>query len=75
MRALKYFNETIYISATGSIYGERQVGEYMYQVIHYNTHKLVNSGSLFTEEMVKKCFNVNYIYEVDKLISFYESNK
>ena len=75
MKALKYFNETLYVSRLGNVYGVRQVGEYMYQVIHYNKHKLLNDGSLFTQEMIKSCFNVEYMYEVDKLIAFYNENK
>lgn len=71
MKALQYYNEQLYVTRIGNIYGVRQVGEYMYQIMCYNTHKLINKGQLFTSKEVVYCLfsgRENQIFKLSDLI-------
>lgn len=72
MRALKYFNETLYVSESGCIHGVRQVGEYMYQVMDYNGHRLLCKGDLIPDSVIKAVYDKNNVfYKVKDLFKAY----
>ena len=72
MKALKFFNEKLYVSRSGGVLGVRQVGEYMYQIIDYKNHRLLCNGQLISLDTINECFSEDkeVFFRLDKLFEF-----